>query len=412
MKAEIIAIGTELLLGQIANTNAQFISEQLAALGIPVYFHTVVGDNPTRLRAQLEISTKRSDILIFTGGLGPTKDDLTKDTIASFIHRSLVVDEEGLEQVVSFFRKRNVPMTDNNIKQAMVIEGATVFPNKTGLALGMAVHNEGKHYLLFPGPPNELKPMFIHYAVPYLRQIVPEANVVYSKVMRFCGIGESALEKELEDLIDAQENPTIAPLAKQGEVTIRLTSFAKNKEEAEQSMQDTIKEITSRVGEYLYGWDDDTLESVACSLLKKRKWTLAAAESCTGGLFSHSICTISGASEVFKGSVVCYTNEIKEEIVGVPKSVLLKEGAVSSSTACFLAQGVKERFHSDVGLSITGVAGPATQEGKPVGLVYIGMHLPSGEVVKELRLAGDRNSIQVRASKLALFYLIKELQKG
>lgn len=412
MKAEIITIGTELLLGQIVNTNAQFISQQLAALGIPVYFHTVVGDNPQRLRAQLEISTQRSDILIFTGGLGPTKDDLTRDTIASFINRSVVVDQEGLKQIISFFENRNVKMTDNNIKQAMVIEGATIFPNKTGLALGMAVSAENKHFLLFPGPPTELKPMFINYAVPYLRQIVPEANVVFSKVMRFCGIGESALVTELEDLIDAQENPTIAPLAKQGEVTIRLTSFAKSKQEAELSMADTIREITSRVGEYLYGWDDESLESVACDLLKKRKWTLSAAESCTGGLLSHSICIISGASEVFKGSVVCYTNEIKQHIVGVPENVLRQEGAVSSSTAHFLAKGVKERFNTDIGLSITGVAGPSTQEGKPVGLVYIGMHLPSGEIIKEVRLAGDRHSIQVRATKLALFYLIKELQKG
>ena len=243
MKAEIIAIGTELLLGQIANTNAQYISEQLAMFGIPVYYHTVVGDNPQRILAQLEISAQRSDILIFTGGLGPTKDDLTKETIAQFINRSLELDQKSMTQIQDFFETRNVVMTENNSRQAMVIEGAHIFQNNHGLAPGMAVEDRQKHYLLFPGPPKELKPMFTEYAIPYLVELLPEKHIVHSKVMRFIGIGESTLETELQDLIDNQSNPTIAPLAKEGEVTLRLTSLAKSIDEAEQMMKEVIIEI-------------------------------------------------------------------------------------------------------------------------------------------------------------------------
>lgn len=412
MKAEVIAIGTELLLGQIVNTNARFISEQLAALGIPVYFHTVVGDNSQRLRSQLEISASRSDILIFTGGLGPTKDDLTKETISSFLNRALSMDEEGLRQITKFFQTRKVRMTENNKKQAVIIEGSRILPNETGLALGMAVPHENKHFLLFPGPPNELKPMFTNYAIPYLREVVPSSNVVFSKVMRFCGIGESALETELQDLIDGQTSPTIAPLAKEGEVTLRITSFAADVEEAKLDMEETITEISSRVGDYLYGWDGDNLEDVVVKLLKEKHWTISTAESCTGGLFGYSISKVPSASAIFKGTIVCYTNEIKQEVVGVPREVLAQEGAVSPITAQYLAQSIREKFKTDVGISITGVAGPSSQESKPIGLVYIGLSLPNQCLTKEIHLAGDRHSIQIRATKLALFYLIKELQKG
>jgi nicotinamide-nucleotide amidase len=412
MKAEIISIGTELLLGQIANTNAQFISEQLAILGIPMYYHSVVGDNRERLLAQLKISTERSDLIIFTGGLGPTKDDMTKETIAQFMDCGLVLDVQAMEQITSFFQNRNIHMTENNERQALVLEGAHILFNETGLAPGMAKEFNGKHYILFPGPPKELQPMFLNQAVPYLHTLSPEKKMVYSKVMRFCGIGESALETQLQDLIDQQTSPTIAPLAKEGEVTLRLTCYSSSVEEAEEEMSEVIQEITSRVGTFLYGWNNDTLEDVVVQLLRQKSLTLSIAESCTGGLLSHYITKVSGASQVFDGGIVCYTDQVKHEQLSVPKETLQKEGAVSSQVAHFLAESVKEKFQSSIGVSVTGVAGPDTQEGKPVGLVYIGISLPDRTIVEQVRLAGQRQTIQLRATKIALNYIINALKKG
>jgi nicotinamide-nucleotide amidase len=412
MKAEIISIGTELLLGQITNTNAQFISEQLAILGVPVYYHSVVGDNRDRFIAQLEISAARSDILIFTGGLGPTKDDLTKETLAHFLGCGLALDQQAMEQITRFFQSRKIHMTENNQRQALVLEGAHILPNETGLAPGMAKESNGQHFILFPGPPKELQPMFLNQAVPYLQSILPEKKVVYSKVMRFCGIGESALETQLQDLIDQQSSPTLAPLAKEGEVTLRLTSYTSSVDEAEKEMNEVINEITSRVGEYLYGWDDDSLEGVLVQLLAQKGLSLSTAESCTGGLLGHHITKVPGASKVFFGGAICYTNQAKYEQVDVPLQLLEKEGAVSALTAQALAYHVKQKFHSSVGISITGVAGPDSQEDKPIGLVYIGISLPDRTLVKEVHLGGHRQTIQSRATKLALYYTIIELKKG
>lgn len=409
MKAEIITIGTELLLGQIVNTNAQFISEQLAAAGIPLYYHTVVGDNPERLKRQLEISAARSNLLIFTGGLGPTKDDLTKQTLAEFVGRQLVIDQVAMQSITDFFVQRNVVMTENNKRQALVVEGSRVLPNETGLAPGMAFQENGIHYLLLPGPPKEMKPMFLHYGIPYLTSFLPEKKVVYSKVMRFCGIGESALETELLDLIEQQSNPTISPLAKEGEVTLRLTSYASSAAEAEKEMEATIAEIMTRVGDFLYGWNEDSLEQVLVAKLYEKNYTVACAESCTGGLLSSYITRVNGASQVFKGAIVCYSNEIKHEVLHVPMEVLETDGAVSKHTATIMADQIKHKLRADIGISVTGVAGPASQEGKPAGLVYIGFSLPNKTFVKELRLAGSRESVQNRTVKHALFTLIREL---
>ncbi|GAA0366034.1 competence/damage-inducible protein A [Bacillus horti] len=409
MRAEIIAIGTELLLGQIVNTNAQFLSEQLAALGIPVYYHSVVGDNPERLKKQIEISAERSSLLIFTGGLGPTKDDLTKETLAEFVNRKLVLDEAAMNSITQFFSERNVTMTENNKRQAIVLEGSHVLHNETGLAPGMAFQEDETLYMLLPGPPKELRPMFIHFGIPYLSTFLPEKKVVHSKVMRFCGIGESALETELLDLIDQQTSPTIAPLAKDGEVTLRLTSYAKSVSEAEQEMEELVAEIQSRVGPFLYGWNEESLEQVAVNKLQVKGYTVAFAESCTGGLLSSFITRAEGASKVFQGSVVCYSNEIKNRQLNVPQIVLDKEGAVSEKTASIMAQEIRKLYHSDVGISITGVAGPTTQEDKPIGLVFVGFALPDRTFVKELRLGGQRDSIQIRAAKQALYTLIREL---
>lgn len=409
MKAEIIAVGTELLLGQILNTNAQYLSEQLAALGIPVYYHSVVGDNPDRLRHQLNISTARSTHILITGGLGPTKDDLTKETLSTFTSIPLVVNQPAMEKIEAYFSRRRKVMTENNRRQALVLEGARIFPNETGLAPGMAVETDQATYLLFPGPPSELIPMFRQYAVPYLQSNQPDQSVVHSKVMRFCGIGESELETKLLDLIEQQTNPTIAPLAKESEVTLRLTSRAKSIVAAEASMQEMIDEVKKRVGEYLYGWDHDSLEGIILSELKKREHSLSVAESCTGGTISAMLTAVPGASDVFSGSITCYSNQVKREMLQVPQQILEQYGAVSEQTAARLAENVADRLGTTIGLSVTGVAGPDSLEDKPVGLVYIGLAYQGQTAVQTLRLSGDRELIQKRAAKYALYTLWRRI---
>lgn len=411
MNAEIIAVGTELLLGQIANTNAQFLSEELNALGFSVYFHSVVGDNAGRLERQLEIAAGRSQLIVLTGGLGPTADDITKEVVAKIVGRRLVTDQEALAVIERFYRERQIKMTENNKRQALVLEGSHIFPNETGLAPGMAVEHEGVHYLLFPGPPKELKPMFLKHARPYLLKLSPEQGIVFSKVMRFCGIGESALESRLEDLIEQQSNPTIAPLAKEGEVTLRLTCHGPSKEKAEQMIAGLVNEILKRVGQYHYGWDEQSLEEVLVQRLKEKGWSVATAESCTGGLISHLISRVSGASQVFMGGVVSYTNESKRKHLHIPEEILTRHGAVSEETAKLMAAHVRRSFGADLGLSITGVAGPTQQEEKPIGLIYMGIASQQGEKVIPLKLMGERQVIQERAAKLALFYLIKALEQ-
>lgn len=411
MKAEIIAVGTELLLGQIANTNAQFLSEELNALGFSVYFHSVVGDNAERLKRQLEIASGRSQLIVLTGGLGPTADDITKEVVASFIGRRLVTDEKALKAIERFYRERQVKMTENNKRQALVLEGSHIFPNETGLAPGMAAEHEGVHYLLFPGPPKELKPMFLKHARPYLLKLSPDQGIVFSRVMRFCGIGESALESMLQDLIDTQSNPTIAPLAKEGEVTLRLTCHSPTREQAERSIAALAEEILKRVGQYHYGWDEQSLEEVLVCRLKEKGWSVATAESCTGGLVSHMISRVAGASQVFRGGIVSYTNEIKQKHLQIPEEVLNRYGAVSEETARMMAAHVRQSFDADFGLSITGVAGPTQQEEKPIGLIYMGIASHNKEKVIPLHLMGERQVIQERAAKLALFHLIKETER-
>ncbi|RXT15183.1 competence/damage-inducible protein A [Ammoniphilus sp. CFH 90114] len=411
MRAEIIAVGTELLLGQIANTNAQYISKKLAELGVDVLYHSVVGDNTDRLRRVVEAAQSRSQIIIFTGGLGPTKDDLTKETIAKCIHKTLVLDQTAMQRIEEFFIRRGIVMTENNRKQAMVIDGCTVLPNDHGMAPGMAIEAQGLHYILLPGPPRELNPMFDSYGIPYLQTLFPDEQIVHSKVLRFFGIGESALEETLLDLIDNQTNPTIAPLASEGEVTIRLTAKTKTVEIANDMIHQLESIIYSRVGQYVYGYNQDTLESVAFDLLKEKKLTLALAESCTGGLVSRLITSIPGSSEVFVGGVVSYSAEAKELLLDIPSGLINQDGAVSASVAEKMALQVRLKLNADIGLSITGVAGPGQTEEKPVGLVYIGISSAFGEETLELRLSGTREGIQIRAAKNSLFLLIQQLKE-
>lgn len=410
MKAEIIAVGSELLLGQIMNTNAKFISSRLAEVGIDVYYHTVVGDNPTRLDEVITIAKKRADVLIFTGGLGPTKDDLTKETIARQIGATLVSDEKALHYISQYFKRTGRAMSENNKKQALVFEGATVLENRTGMAPGMAVEREGIYYILLPGPPHEMEPMFTNEASPYLLGVIGKQEVITSRVLKFYGIGEAELEFRIQDLLEKQTNPTIAPLATASAVTLRITAKANSEEETNRLIDSVEQEIRSIVGEFIYGTDGDTLSSKAAELLKKNNLTIAAAESVTAGLFMAELAEEPGISESLAGGVVVYNNEMKEAQLGVNPKLLAEYGAVSAECAATLAVNVKNKFASSIGIGITGAAGPDPHDGEPVGTVWIGVAMPNTKPkTYQLTLSGLRNTNRVRSARFALYYLIKHL---
>ncbi len=410
MNVEVIAVGTELLLGQIANTNGQFISQRLALMGYNCYFHTVVGDNEERLLSVIENAVKRADILLFTGGLGPTKDDITKEVIAEYLNCKLVYDEPSLQSILDYYKKVNRIPAENNKKQALVIEGSEAFFNDNGMAPGMAKQVDGKTYILLPGPPTEMKPMFQKVEDYFIKNIETDGKI-YSRVLKFFGIGESQLEAELADIITNQTNPTVAPLAAEGEVTLRLTAKAESQEEAMSLIDRTESTIKAIVGDYLYGYDQDTLDAKVFSLLKKAQLTIASAESLTGGLFGNTLTAHTGASSVYKGGVICYQNEIKEHILHVPQTVLTNEGAVSAACAEQLARNVRKLFCSQIGISFTGVAGPSELEGKSVGTVYVGISIEGkGEKVIPLQLAGTREQIKMRSAKHGFSELIRLLK--
>lgn len=415
MKAEIIAVGTELLLGQILNSNAQYLSQELAALGIDVYFQTVVGDNMSRLAHAVETAADRADILIFTGGIGPTQDDLTKEALAGVLGRSLYEDAEAMENVDRFFQGRGVPMTENNRRQALAIEGGTPLPNETGLAVGNAIEQDGKFYIVLPGPPKEMKPMFERQAKPWiLERALSGEQPIYSKMLKFAGIGESALETKLLDLIQAQSDPTVAPYAKEGEVTIRVSTKAPDERAAMLKLDTVEREIASRLPEYLYANVDVPIEQVILDTMKERGLSLSAAESCTGGLLMEMFTALPGSSAVFQGGIVCYSNALKEKLLNVPHELLEGEnapGAVSAETAKVLAEQVRLTAGTDFGLSITGVAGPGQSERKPAGLVYIAIAREDADTaVFELNIKGNRDTVRVRSAKTLLYRLWRALQ--
>lgn len=412
MNAEIIAVGSELLLGQIANTNAQYISKQLARLGVNVYYHTAVGDNSSRLEDVIKIAESRSDLLIFTGGLGPTKDDLTKETIAGHLGKKLVFDEDALHSIEQYFIRSKRKMTENNKKQALVLEGSRILANDHGMAPGMFLEKDSRFYMLLPGPPKEMQPMFDVYGYVALQEKLTTKELIVSRVLRFFGIGESLLETEIEDLIDKQSNPTIAPLAGEGEVTLRITCKHDSQAEAERLIDDAEKEIFARVGEFFYGYDDTTLTKELSKELEKHGLTVAAAESLTGGLFQQEMTNIPGAGTVFGGGVVCYTNEVKQNVLSVKEETIENHGVVSEQCAIELAENVAKLIGTDIGISFTGVAGPDDLEGHPVGTVYIGIAVKGKPTISEkLLLGGGRSANRSRSSKYGQFFLLKELQK-
>ncbi len=417
MKAEIIAVGTELLLGQIVNTNAQFLSVELASIGIDVYFQTVVGDNLTRLQESIQLASERADIIVLTGGIGPTQDDLTKDALAALLGRKLHIDRLSMDHVAKFFANRQVPMTENNRRQALIIEGSAPLENTTGLAVGNALSHEGKHYIILPGPPKEMAPMFHEQAKPWLLQhALTNETPIYSTMLKFAGIGESLLEDRLLDLIQNQNDPTIAPYAKEGEVTVRISTKAPSEKDAMVKLNKLEKQIQSLLPEYLYASEDVPIEKTIVDLMTDLGLTVSAAESCTGGLLMERITSVPGSATIFHGGIVCYSNAMKEKLLNVPHDLLEGDeapGAVSAEVAQVLAEQVRMITDTDFGLSVTGVAGPAYSERKPVGMVYIAIAQRGKKTeVFELDLKGNRETIRLRTVKSLLYRLWRTLMQN
>ena len=414
MKAEIIAVGTEILTGQIVNTNAQFLSEKLAEIGVDVYFQTAVGDNETRLISLLEIAQKRSNLVILTGGLGPTEDDLTKQTLAQFLGRHLTFDAQAQAKLDDFFAHRpDYARTPNNERQAQIVEGSIPLSNETGLAVGGMIEVDGVTYVVLPGPPSELKPMVLNELLPRLTT----GAKLYSRVLRFFGIGESQLVTILSDLIEEQTDPTIAPYAKTGEVTLRLSTKATSQDEAQKALDNLEEKILARqnfegvaLKDICYGYGEEaSLASVVVEELKKKKQTITAAESLTAGLFQATLANFSGASTIFKGGFVTYSLEEKAKMLDIPKVELEEYGVVSAFAAEKMAEQARLKTQSDFGISLTGVAGPDSLEGHPVGTVFIGLSQASGTEVIQVNIAG-RSRADVR--KIAVMHAFNLVRKA
>ena len=414
MKAEIIAVGTEILTGQIVNTNAQFLSEKLAEIGVDVYFQTAVGDNETRLISLLEIAQKRSNLVILTGGLGPTEDDLTKQTLAKFLGKNLVFDPQAQAKLDDFFAHRpDYARTPNNERQAQIVQGSIPLPNETGLAVGGMIEVDGVTYVVLPGPPSELKPMVLNELLPRLTT----GAKLYSRVLRFFGIGESQLVTILSDLIEEQTDPTIAPYAKTGEVTLRLSTKATSQEEARKALDNIEEKIFARqtfegiaLKEICYGYGEEaSLASVVVEELKKKKQTITAAESLTAGLFQATLANFSGASTIFKGGFVTYSLEEKAKMLDIPQVELEEYGVVSAFAAEKMAEQARLKTKSDFGISLTGVAGPDSLEGHPAGTVFIGLSQASGTEVIQVNIAG-RSRADVR--KIAVMHAFNLVRKA
>ncbi|MDB1707491.1 MULTISPECIES: competence/damage-inducible protein A [Enterococcus] len=410
MKAEIIAVGTELLLGQVVNTNATFLSEELASLGIDVFYHSVVGDNPNRLEELLAIADKRSDLIVLCGGLGPTDDDLTKQVTARHVGQELVRDEPGYHQLKAFFENSQRRMTENNLRQTLVFKDGVSLPNPNGLAIGIFYQTAATSYLLLPGPPSELQAMFLTHAKPLLLEQFPQEEVLLSRVLRYYGIGESALVTELADLIENQVNPTIAPYAKPNEVTLRLT--VKTADEAQGIKQlDALEEtVQARVGAYFYGYgEQNSLAETVVDLLIEKKKTVTAAESLTAGLFQATLGGIPGVSEVFPGGFVTYSAGTKSKLLGIDSALLESYGTVSQECAEAMAVYARKQAETDYAVAFTGVAGPDELEGQPKGTVWIALASDKGVSSQLYHFNRDRSYIRHSAVMAGLNQIRKEL---
>ena len=410
MVVELVSVGTELLLGNIVNTNARYLSEKCAMLGLSVYYQTTVGDNEERLAEVIKTALNRSDIVILNGGLGPTEDDLTKETCAKVMGLPLVTDQHTEERLKEYYKgRKKEDLPESNWKQAVIPERAVVFYNGNGTAPGLVVEQNGKTVILVPGPPNELYPMMEKQICPYLQK--KNEEVILSQMVKICGFGESKVEEMILDLIDKQTNPTLATYAKQGEVHLRVTARAATEEEAKKLLKPMVKEIKKRFGEAVYTTDEkETLTDVVVKLLKKHELTVTTAESCTGGLLAGTLVGVPGVSEVFREGFVTYSNKAKRKLLDVSKSTLKKYGAVSAQTAKEMAKGGVFATDADICVAITGLAGPdgATPE-KPIGLVYIACYMNDKVHVEEFRFKGDRQKIRERSVVQALDVLRRSI---
>ena len=398
MVVELISVGTELLLGNIVNTNTQFLAEKCALLGLTMYHQVTVGDNHDRLAEVIRTALKRSDVIILTGGLGPTEDDLTKEVCAEVMGFPLVEDTHTHERIEEYFRNNIYKVIpDNNWKQAIVPAGCIVLDNDNGTAPGLILEKYGKSAILLPGPPNELFPLFMNQVYPYLQKLQPE--VIRSQMVKICGVGESQVEDKILDLIDKQQNPTIATYAKTGEVHIRVTAKAATEEDAKKLVKPVVKEIKNRFGDYVYSTkEEETLEQAVVRLLKKYELTVTTAESCTGGLLAGRIINVPGASEVYNEGFITYSNKAKRKYLDVSKSTLKKYGAVSEQTAREMATGGVFATDSDACVAVTGLAGPdGGSEEKPVGLVYIATYMKDKVNVQKYQFKGNRAKIREQA---------------
>ncbi len=405
MTVEIICVGTELLLGNIVNTNAAYLAEQCAGLGLSCYYQSVVGDNKARLTESVKTAVGRSDIILISGGLGPTQDDLTKETVAEALGIPLVTDENTRQRIARYFEKRGMEITDNNWKQAQVPEGCKVLENENGTAPGMILSVGGHHIVLMPGPPGELRPMFENHVRPYLEALEP--GVIFSQTVKICGVSESKIETDIEDLLAGQDNPTIAPYARLGEVHLRVTAKAADEKEAKKLIKPVVRELKARFGGDVYSTDKDmTLEKSVVELLLAANLTITTAESCTGGMLASRLINVAGISEIYKSGYVTYSNKAKRHLLGVKKSTLTKYGAVSEKVAGEMARGAAMFAKADVAVAVSGIAGPdgGTKE-KPVGLVCIACQVCGKLMVKEYLFSGDRAKVRESATACALTQL-------
>lgn len=410
MKAEIIAIGTEILLGDIVNTNAQFLAKELAALGIDVYHQSVIGDNEERIIESFEKAFERCDLVITTGGLGPTQDDLTKELGAKYFNKKLVLHEPSLDWIKTYLDMKDEAIVEVNKKQAYFPEGSIILPNPNGTAPGSIVSENNKILIILPGPPREMKPMFNDHVKKYSEGITGE--IIKSKILRLFGIGESLMAQKLNNLIQNSKNPTVAPYAKDNDVTLRITAKGNSEKECDDLINPVDKEIKDALGEYIYGEGETSLENVVSEILCNNKLSVSTAESCTGGMIAASLISYPGISDVFKEGAVTYSNESKMKRLGVSKETLDRYGAVSEETAREMAIGIAREANTDISISTTGIAGPGggTDE-KPVGLVYIGVFIKGKVVVNKFNFTGNRERIRRKTTMNALNILRKELLK-
>lgn len=408
MKAEILAVGTEILLGDIVNTNAHYLANRLKELGIFVYYQGVVGDNTKRIIDELDLAFKRSDIVITTGGLGPTKDDLTKEAAAEYFNKKLILNEEELKKIEEFFKRRNIKITENNRKQALIPEGALVLINPNGTAPGCIIEEDDKILIILPGPPNEMKPMYEKTVLPYLQK--KQECTLVSKTLRMIGIPEGTMADMVSSYLDL-ENPTVAPYAKDNDVILRITAKARDINTGKKILEPVEKQIRGILGEFIYGEDEDTIEDVFGAYLVENDIKIATAESCTGGLLAGRIINYPGISKVFGEGYITYSNEAKVKNLGVSEKTLAEFGAVSKETAMEMAQGAALKSGADLGVSTTGIAGPTGgTPDKIVGLVYIGLYYNGIVKYKELKLSGNRQKVRSRAVNEALSFAYKEIK--